>query len=81
MELLIKDAIKNFRIFKYFGGKCSHWNYMLAMILELQHITTTKYNCTVLTAGGVQCCDSDRSVRQLSSLDAVRASKAPKRLY
>lgn len=60
-----------------FCGKCSHWNYILAMVLELQQITTIKNNCSVLTAGGVQCCDSNRTARQLSSADTARASNAP----
>lgn len=50
------------------------------MVLELQQITTIKNNGSVLTAGGVQCCDSDRTARQLSSADAARASNAPEGL-
>lgn len=53
---------------------------MLAVILELQQITTIKRNSSVLAASGMQCCDSNRSVRPPSSADAVRASNAPKRM-
>lgn len=41
---------------------------MLAVILELQQITTIKHNGSVLAAGGVQCCDSNSSVRAVQML-------------